>query len=137
MTECGTTASSVHGITNEFVEDKLSFRDVSKEFVDFIRGAVVVTHNAPFDMLFLDQEFLLLPARFQPVGETFEFLDTLEMARDLFPLGKNNLDALCRRFNVGGRDGSHGALMDAEILSNCKPCEDQQKEIIFYLFPEH
>lgn len=110
-------AVAVHGITDRFLVDKPLFRDVVADFVRFIRGANLVIHNASFDIAFLDQEFKLLDVGLQPVGEVFKVVDTLDMARNLFPGARNGLDDLCRRFNLVGRTGVHGALLDASLLA--------------------
>ena len=112
-------AIEVHGITNEFIQDKPLFKDIVDDFVDFIRGAELVIHNAPFDVGFMDHEFALLKPS---VGKTADFctvFDSLVYARKKHPGQRNSLDALCKRY---GRDNSHrdlhGALLDAEILSD-------------------
>ncbi len=111
-------AIEVHGITNEFLVDKPRFQDVVADFVNYIRGAELVIHNAPFDVGFINHEFNLC-AYGQQVAELCEVLDTLLMARKLHPGQKNNLDALCRRYEIdNSRRDLHGALLDAEILAD-------------------
>lgn len=109
-------AIKVHGITDSFVCDKPKFDVIAADFIAFIKGAVVVIHNAPFDISFLDQEFNLLDEQKQPSG-VYKYIDTLALARDMFPGVKNDLDSLCCRFGIKGRDGVHGALKDAEVLA--------------------
>lgn len=110
-------AVKIHGITTEFLRGKPQFSDVVAEFLDFIRGADLIIHNAPFDVAFLDQEFTLLEKRLRPVG-VFRVFDTLALARNMFPYRRNSLDALADFFQVGlHRAGLHGALLDAEILA--------------------
>lgn len=109
-------ASRIHGVTSEFLKDKPLFRDVASKFIKFIKGATVIIHNAPFDIAFINQELGLLPRNQQP-NETFRFIDSLELARDIFPGVRNDLDSLCDRMGVEGRHGCHGALLDAELLS--------------------
>lgn len=107
-------AIAVHGLTNEFLADKPRFADVVGDLGVFIEDAELVIHNAPFDMGFLNAELGLLgrPKLGQPV------LDTLKMAKDLHPGQKNNLDALCRRYEVDNSGRSyHGALLDAQLLA--------------------
>jgi len=111
-------AADVHGVTDSFVACMPTFREVAKEFIDFIDGAVSVAHNAPFDVAFVDQEFRLLDGSLQPIGKTFRVLDALSVARDLFPGHKNTLDALASSLHVGKRGVHHGALVDAEILAH-------------------
>ncbi len=110
-------ALEVHGISREFLLDKPVFADVVGEFLEFIEGAELIIHNAPFDIGFLDSELATL-GRPDRMGDHVRVLDTLELARDLHPGQRNSLDALCRRYGVdnSGRD-LHGALLDAKILS--------------------
>ena len=111
-------AIEVHGITNEFLADKPVFADVVEDFLKFVRGAELIIHNAPFDVGFINHELHLLDSQAQPVEEFCSILDTLMMARNMHPGQKNNLDALCRRYEIdnSARD-LHGALLDAEILA--------------------
>ncbi|NOZ37104.1 MAG: DNA polymerase III subunit epsilon [Gammaproteobacteria bacterium] len=111
-------AIEVHGITNEMLEDKPRFADIAEEFLNFIRGAELVIHNARFDVGFINHELKLLDKAAQPVGEFCTVLDTLALARKMHPGQKNSLDALCKRYNIdnSARD-LHGALLDAEILA--------------------
>lgn len=117
-------AMSVHGITNERVANEPVFAEVAGEFWDFIRGAELVIHNAPFDVGFIDHEFALLRAAdpnldFGPVREHCRVLDTLVMARGMHPGQRNSLDALCKRYDIdNGHRVLHGALLDAEILAD-------------------
>lgn len=111
-------AIEVHGITNEFLADKPKFAAVADEFFDFIKGAELVIHNAAFDVGFINNEFHLLN-RFGKVDEHCSVLDTLLMARKLHPGQKNNLDALCRRYDIDNSHREfHGALLDAQILAD-------------------
>jgi DNA polymerase-3 subunit epsilon len=111
-------AIEVHGITNEFLADKPVFADVAEDFLKFIRGAELIIHNAPFDVGFMNHELQLLDAQAEPVDGFCSILDTLTMARNMHPGQKNNLDALCKRYEIdnSARD-LHGALLDAEILA--------------------
>ncbi|UAA37232.1 DNA polymerase III subunit epsilon [Paraneptunicella aestuarii] len=113
-------AIEVHGITNQFLADKPIFDDVVQGFVDFISGAQLVIHNAPFDVGFMNHEFK--KSRKSPVKTTDEIctvLDTLVLARTMHPGQKNNLDALCKRYGVDNSQRElHGALLDAEILAD-------------------
>lgn len=111
-------ALNVHGITTEFLEDKPRFAEVVDEFTAFIKGAELVIHNAPFDVGFIDAEFGLLNKNFTPVSKICEVTDTLALARKLHPGQKNNLDALCKRYDINNAHRElHGALLDAEILA--------------------
>ena len=111
-------AIEVHGITNEFLTDKPRFPDVVADFVGFIRGAELIIHNAPFDVGFLNHELKLCDYA-QQLKELCSVLDTLAMARKMHPGQKNNLDALCKRYEIdNSRRDLHGALLDAEILAD-------------------
>lgn len=111
-------AYNVHGISDEFLADKPTYAEVADDFLDFIRGAELVIHNASFDIGFMDYEFRLL-GRDIPKTETFcTITDSLLMARRLFPGKRNNLDALCDRYQIDNSKRTlHGALLDAEILA--------------------
>ena len=112
-------AIEVHGITNESLADKPRFADIVEEFLDFVRGAELIIHNAPFDVGFLDHEFGLLQASPGAVTDHCTVLDTLALARRLHPGQRNNLDALCRRYEIDNSQRDlHGALLDAEILAD-------------------
>lgn len=111
-------AVQVHGLTNEFLADKPLFADKAREFVDFIRGAELVIHNAPFDVGFLNAELSQMGPAWGSIDEICEVCDTLVMARERHPGQKNSLDALCKRYEVNNsRRELHGALLDAEILA--------------------
>jgi DNA polymerase-3 subunit epsilon len=112
-------AIAVHGITNEFLADKPLFASVAEEFLEFVRGAELIIHNAPFDIGFINHEFRLLKRDWPPITEVCGVLDTLVLARGRHPGQKNNLDALARRYGADQRDRTyHGALLDAEILAD-------------------
>lgn len=112
-------ALAVHGITLEFLADKPRFADVAEQLADFIDGAELVIHNAPFDVGFLDAELGRLPGARRTVRERCMVLDTLAMARQLHPGQRNSLDALCKRYDVDNSQRElHGALLDAEILAD-------------------
>ncbi len=112
-------ALQVHGISNEFLADKPRFGDIVDEFLDFIAGAELIIHNAPFDVGFLNAELARLD-RPEPVAieDVASVLDTVVLARELHPGQRVSLDALCKRYEVdnSGRD-LHGALLDAELLA--------------------
>ncbi len=112
-------AIEVHGITDAFLADKPRFADIADEFVEFIRGAELVIHNAPFDVGFLDAELQRLGPDWGRVETLSGVCDTLQLARSKHPGQKNNLDALCRRYEVDNSHRElHGALLDAEILAD-------------------
>lgn len=112
-------ALEVHGITEEFLRDKPRFADVADDLLAFAFGAELVIHNAPFDIGFIDNELSLTGHKHASITEVSTVLDTLELARDLHPGQRNNLDALCKRYEVDNSSRSlHGALLDAEILAD-------------------
>jgi DNA polymerase-3 subunit epsilon len=110
-------AEEVHGLSAEFLKSKPRFGEIAGDLLAFIGEAALVIHNASFDAAFLNSELaslglaMLLPER---------FVDTLQLARSRFPMGPNNLDALCKRYGVdNSRRNKHGALLDAELLADC------------------
>ena len=110
-------AFKVHGISNEFLLDKPKFAQVADEVLAFIQGAELIIHNAPFDIGFLNRELSLLAK--PPLHTCVSgVIDTLLMAKEMFPGKRNSLDALCARLEVdnSGRQ-LHGALLDAELLA--------------------
>ncbi|MDA8092526.1 MAG: DNA polymerase III subunit epsilon [Betaproteobacteria bacterium] len=110
-------AAQVHGLTLEFLQDKPHFADVVDEFIDYVHGAELIIHNAPFDVGFLDRE-LSLAGRGKIAEHCSTITDTLRMAKDLHPGQKNNLDALCKRYSVDNSARTlHGALVDAQLLA--------------------
>lgn len=111
-------AARVHGITNAMLEGNPRFVDIVDEFMDFIRGAELVIHNAPFDVGFINYELQLLNQNWQPLDTYCTILDSLVLAKKLHPSQKNNLDALCKRYYINNSNRElHGALLDAEILA--------------------
>ncbi len=111
-------AYAVHGLSNEFLADKPLFGDLADEFLDYIRGAELIIHNAPFDVGFLNHELSLLDPPRPRVEEVASVLDTLLMARQKHPGQKNTLDALCKRYEIDNSARTlHGALLDSEILA--------------------
>ncbi len=112
-------AIEVHGITNDFLADKPAFAAIAGSFIEFIRGAELVIHNAPFDVGFLNSELQRLPAGGGCVEDLCTVTDTLVMARSKHPGQRNSLDALCQRYQVDNAQRDlHGALLDAEILAD-------------------
>ena len=111
-------AQEVTGLTREFLQDKPLFAQVAMDFLDFIRGAELLIHNAEFDLGFLDYELSLLGEGYGRVRDHAAVLDTLALARERFPGQRNSLDALCRRLGVDNAHRTlHGALLDAELLA--------------------
>jgi len=112
-------ALQVHGITQEFLADKPRFADVAEDFIDYIRGAELIIHNAPFDVGFINHELNMLGSQWGKVDDICGVLDTLALARKIHPGQKNNLDALCKRYDVNNSHRElHGALLDSEILAD-------------------
>ena len=110
-------ALRVHGITNEFLQDKPRFADIAREFLEYVAGAELVIHNAAFDVEFLNAEFEKLGL--DPIEKHVALVvDTLRQARDLHPGKKNSLDALCERYQIEHSHRTlHGALLDAQLLA--------------------
>jgi DNA polymerase-3 subunit epsilon len=117
-------ALEVHGITAEFLQGKPRFGDVAEELMTFISGAELVIHNAAFDVAFLDAELQRLGASAatfagRTVAAECRVLDTLALARQMHPGQRNNLDALCKRYEIDNSHRElHGALLDARILAD-------------------
>ncbi len=111
-------AQDVHGISHEQLTDAPLFSEVAAELCEFITGAELIIHNAPFDVGFLDAEYKRLDPAHVSVSEWATVLDTLLLARETYPGQANSLDALCRRLGVdnSGRE-YHGALLDAQLLA--------------------
>lgn len=111
-------AIAVHGITDEFLVDKPDYKQVHQEFLEFIKGAELVAHNAPFDVGFMDYEFELASQDVK-TSQVCKITDTLAMAKKIFPGKRNNLDILCDRYGIDNSHRTlHGALLDAEILAD-------------------
>ena len=112
-------AFEVHGISSEFLADKPKFAEVAEEVIDFLSGAELIIHNAPFDVAFLDHELGRLAGGRGRIADICAVTDSLALARHKHPGQKNSLDALCRRYQVDNSARTlHGALLDAEILAD-------------------
>jgi DNA polymerase-3 subunit epsilon len=110
-------ATAVHGISIEDLEHEPKFAEIADEFLRYVAGAELIIHNAPFDIGFLNAE--LKRMKRSPLTEICTVTDTLAMARDLHPGKRNNLDALCDRYQIDHSARTvHGALLDAELLSD-------------------
>lgn len=108
-------AFNVHGLSEEFLSKHPTFEEIAPAFSEFVDGAVLVIHNAPFDMAFINAELGWLSRASIPEEQV---LDTLAMARRKHPMGPNSLDALCRRYDIDNSNRTkHGALLDAELLA--------------------
>jgi DNA polymerase-3 subunit epsilon len=113
-------ALEVHGLTSEFLSDKPRFKDIYEEFLEFISGSELLIHNAEFDVNFLDHEIKLLSKKLPTVSDCVsKITDTLQIAREKHPGQRNSLDALVKRYDIGGYDRElHGALLDSQILGD-------------------
>ncbi len=112
-------AQAVHGISAEFLADKPRFADVVDEFLEFVRGAELIIHNAAFDLGFLNAELARLGPQYGRITDHVTVLDTLALAREMYPGQRNSLDALCKRLDIDNSHRElHGALLDAQILAD-------------------
>lgn len=116
--EIDPAAQEVHGITLEFLQDKPRFNDIADEFLDFVKGAELIIHNAPFDVGFLNAELGRID-RSNIEEVSAGIIDTLKLAKDMRPGQRNSLDALCRHYGIDNSKRTlHGALLDAELLAD-------------------
>lgn len=115
-------ALNVHGITTEFLADKPTFDEIATAFLDYIKGAELIIHNAPFDLGFLNHELSLLEKSGSPkrtIEDLCKINDSLVLARQMHPGQRNSLDALCKRYDISNEHRElHGALLDSEILAD-------------------
>lgn len=112
-------AMKVHGITDEYLEDKPVFAEIAETFLEFVKDSELVIHNAPFDMGFLNMELQRTIPKFTELEAFVRVFDTLAFAKKKHPGQRNNLDALCRRYGIDNSHRElHGALLDAEILAD-------------------
>jgi DNA polymerase-3 subunit epsilon len=117
--EIDPAAQEVHGITAEMLEDKPGFEEIAAEFTDYVSGAELIIHNAEFDLGFINNEISIAGNTGGPLNDSCDVLDTLALARRMHPGQRNNLDALCRRYEIdNSRREFHGALLDAQILAD-------------------
>lgn len=111
-------ALQVHGLTREFLSDKPRFGEIADELLEYVDGAELVIHNAPFDVAFIDAELALLGKR-RLSTYCPSVIDTLRLAKELHPGKRNGLDALCDRYQIDNSARTlHGALLDAELLAD-------------------
>ncbi len=117
--EIDAAAIDVHGITNEFLQDKPRFTDIAQDFIDYVSGAELIIHNAPFDVGFIDHELSQLDGNWGKLTDYCTICDSLVLAKKMHPGQRNSLDALCKRYEIDNSHRElHGALLDAEILSD-------------------
>jgi DNA polymerase III subunit epsilon len=111
-------AIEIHGITLDDLRDKPNFGEIAADFLEFVRGAELVIHNAPFDVGFIDAELERLGDAWGSAADVCTVFDTLLLAREMHPGQRNSLDALCRRYEIDNAHRElHGALLDAELLA--------------------
>lgn len=123
-------ALRVHGITTEFLKDKPQFTAVADDLLDYLQGAEVIIHNAAFDVGFLDSELHRID---RPPLRAFigNVVDTLAMAKEMYPGKRNSLDSLCDRLGVDNSGRTlHGALLDAELLAEVYICLTRGQEAL-------
>ena len=116
--EIDEAAIDIHGLSSDFLADKPFFADIAADFIEFVREAELVIHNAPFDIGFLNMELARLGDVLGPVESYCSVLDTLALAREMHPGQRNSLDALCKRYEIdNSKRELHGALLDASLLA--------------------
>jgi DNA polymerase-3 subunit epsilon len=112
-------AQAVHGLSPERLATEPKFAEVAPRLLEFLQGAELVIHNAPFDVGFLNAEFRRMGDAASDIAAICSVLDTLTLARKMHPGQRNNLDALCKRYGVDNSERElHGALLDARILAD-------------------
>lgn len=117
--EIDDAAHEVHGLSSQDLADKPLFPEVAAGFLNFVAGAELIIHNAPFDVGFLDNELRLADLESSSIGQANQILDTLILARQIHPGQRNSLDALCKRYAIdNSRRDLHGALLDARLLAD-------------------
>lgn len=131
-------AQQVHGISNEFLANQPRFAEIAEEFLEFVRGAELVIHNAAFDLGFLNNELRRCGRGHVVLERCCTVQDTLLLARQRHPGQRNNLDALCKRYKVDNTQRTlHGALLDAEILADVYLAMTREQSVMFALEPAH
>ena len=114
-----TEAQEIHGISNEQLEKEPKFSEIAESFLEFVQDSVLIIHNAPFDLGFLNSELQRASSNYPKLEEICEIEDTLILARKKFPGRRNKLDDLADRYEIEGYDRTfHGALVDANILAD-------------------
>jgi len=125
-------AVRVHGLTTEFLADQPRFAEIAEEFLQFVQGAELIIHNAPFDLGFLNQELRRCGRSQTTLEQLCTVEDTLLLARRRHPGQRNSLDALCKRYNIDNSQRTrHGALLDAEILADVYLAMTRQQDSLF------
>ena len=125
-------AIKVHGLTNEFLKDQPRFAEIAESFLEFVTGAELIIHNAPFDLGFLNHELQRCGRGQSTLEQLCAVEDTLLLARRRHPGQRNNLDALCKRYGIDNAQRTlHGALLDAEILADVYLAMTRQQDSLF------
>ncbi len=125
-------AIRVHGLTNEFLADQPRFAEIAEQFLEFVRGAELIIHNAAFDLGFLNHELQRCGRGQSALEQLCTVEDTLLLARQRHPGQRNNLDALCKRYGIDNAQRAlHGALLDAEILADVYLAMTRQQDSLF------
>ncbi len=126
-------AYKIHGINNNFLINKPIFKDISDKLINFIKNKELIIHNANFDIKFIEYELKNINYKIKKIKKICKIIDTLPIARKLFPRKKNNLNSLCKRYNIDiSNRKKHGALIDAKLLSKIYLYMTiKQKKIIF------
>ncbi|WP_342270849.1 DNA polymerase III subunit epsilon [Buchnera aphidicola] len=126
-------AYKIHGISNQFLSKKPFFYEVSQKILNFLKNSTIIVHNAIFDISFLNYEFSLISSQIPKLNKICKIVDTLILARKLFPGKKNTLDALCQRYHINSKNRIlHGALLDAQLLSKVYLSMTSKQESIFF-----
>ncbi|AEO08050.1 DNA polymerase III subunit epsilon [Buchnera aphidicola] len=126
-------ALKVHGITNNFLKDKPIFKDIVNKFLKYIQNSTLIIHNASFDLGFINQELNLLNQKIKTIDTFCNVLDTLKIARKLFPGKKNTLDALCTRYKINKSSRNlHSAILDAYLLGKVYLLMTNGQESLFF-----
>ncbi len=126
-------AYNIHGISNKFLEDKPIFSNIAKKLIKFIKNKEIIIHNANFDVGFIEYELKLINYKITNIRKICKIIDTLKIARKIFPGKKNDLNTLSQRYNIDISNRiKHGALIDAKLLANTYLCMTRkQKKINF------
>jgi DNA polymerase-3 subunit epsilon len=125
-------AVKVHGLDNDFLKDQPRFAEIAEQFLEFVRGAELIIHNAPFDLGFLNRELQRCGRGQSALEQLCTVEDTLLLARQRHPGQRNNLDALCKRYGIDNSQRTlHGALLDAEILADVYLAMTRQQDSLF------
>ncbi|WP_343154943.1 DNA polymerase III subunit epsilon [Buchnera aphidicola (Pseudoregma panicola)] len=128
-------AFKIHGISNDFLLDKPFFSDISEKFINFIKDSDLIIHNASFDINFLEYELSIMKNKINKINKICNVIDTLIIARNLYPGKKNTLDILCKRYKIKNFNRNfHSAILDAKILSELYiRMTRKQKKINFFV----